>query len=186
MRILTNITVRTASTNGKYLRTKDRGGLPTILALIEKTKHAIAITCIDPWDDKYSKLRKQCLLIEFQALKKENMFNYLKNIADAESIQYQEKDLLDIIKLSKGDMRAAITDIQTYSITKTINTEEKSERDREESMQYCLRKILKSKKWEETINVFDKVDEDREKITVLVSIFGRLTPVELSFDQVKK
>src|SRR3989338_2687759 len=71
--------------------TKDRGGLPTILALIEKTKHAIAITCIDPWDDKYSKLRKQCLLIEFQALKKENMFNYLKNIADAESIQYQEK-----------------------------------------------------------------------------------------------
>lgn len=32
----------------------------------------------------------------------------------------------------------------------------------------------------------DKVDEDREKITVLVSIFGRLTPVELSFDQVKK
>ncbi len=140
--------------------TKDRGGLPTILALIEKTKHAIAITCIDPWDDKYSKLRKQCLLIEFQALKKENMFNYLKNIADAESIQYQEKDLLDIIKLSKGDMRAAITDIQTYSITKTINTEEKSERDREESMQYCLRKILKSKKWEETINVFDKVDED--------------------------
>ncbi|MFH1254353.1 MAG: transcription termination/antitermination protein NusG [bacterium] len=32
----------------------------------------------------------------------------------------------------------------------------------------------------------DKVDEEREKLTVLVSIFGRLTPVELGFDQVKK
>jgi transcriptional antiterminator NusG len=32
----------------------------------------------------------------------------------------------------------------------------------------------------------DKVDEDREKLTVMVSIFGRLTPVELGFDQVKK
>jgi transcriptional antiterminator NusG len=32
----------------------------------------------------------------------------------------------------------------------------------------------------------DKVDEEREKLTVMVSIFGRLTPVELGFDQVKK
>ncbi|MDP3729058.1 MAG: replication factor C large subunit [bacterium] len=140
--------------------TKDRGGLPTIQSLIEKTKYAIAITCINPWEDKYSKLRKQCLLIEFQALKKENILNHLKNIADAESIQYQEKDLLGIIKSSKGDLRAAITDLQTCSITKTVNIEEDNERDHEEDMQYCLRKILKSKKWEETFNVFDKVDED--------------------------
>lgn len=32
----------------------------------------------------------------------------------------------------------------------------------------------------------DRVDEEREKLTVMVSIFGRLTPVELGFDQVKK
>lgn len=36
------------------------------------------------------------------------------------------------------------------------------------------------------VGIIDKVDEEREKITALVSIFGRLTPVELSFDQVKK
>jgi transcriptional antiterminator NusG len=36
------------------------------------------------------------------------------------------------------------------------------------------------------MGIVDKVDEEHEKITVMVSIFGRLTPVELGFDQVKK
>lgn len=36
------------------------------------------------------------------------------------------------------------------------------------------------------VGIIDKIDEEREKLTVMVSIFGRLTPVELGFDQVKK
>ena len=34
--------------------------------------------------------------------------------------------------------------------------------------------------------IIDSIDEENERLTVMVSIFGRLTPVELSFDQVKK
>ena len=36
------------------------------------------------------------------------------------------------------------------------------------------------------VGIIDKVDDEREKLTVMVSIFGRLTPVELGFDQVKR
>jgi transcriptional antiterminator NusG len=35
------------------------------------------------------------------------------------------------------------------------------------------------------VGIIDKIDEEREKLTVMVTIFGRLTPVELGFDQVK-
>jgi len=33
--------------------------------------------------------------------------------------------------------------------------------------------------------IVDSIDEDNEKMTVMVSIFGRMTPIELGFDQVK-
>jgi transcriptional antiterminator NusG len=35
------------------------------------------------------------------------------------------------------------------------------------------------------LGMVDKVDRSNEKLTVMVSIFGRMTPVELGFDQVK-
>ena len=36
------------------------------------------------------------------------------------------------------------------------------------------------------VGIVDKIDEEHEKLTVMVSIFGRLTPVELEFNQIKK
>lgn len=36
------------------------------------------------------------------------------------------------------------------------------------------------------VGIIDKIDQEAEKLTVMVSIFGRLTPVEISFDQVKR
>lgn len=36
------------------------------------------------------------------------------------------------------------------------------------------------------VGIIDKTDDEKERLTVMVSIFGRLTPVELGFDQVKK
>jgi transcription termination/antitermination protein NusG len=34
--------------------------------------------------------------------------------------------------------------------------------------------------------IIETIDEENEKLTVMVSIFGRMTPVELSFSQVKQ
>lgn len=36
------------------------------------------------------------------------------------------------------------------------------------------------------VGIIDTINEENEKLTVMVSIFGRMTPVELSFDQVKQ
>lgn len=36
------------------------------------------------------------------------------------------------------------------------------------------------------IGIVDKIDKENEKLTVMVSIFGRMTPVELGFHQIKR
>ena len=36
------------------------------------------------------------------------------------------------------------------------------------------------------VGIIDGIDDENEKLTVMVSIFGRMTPVELGFDQVKR
>ena len=36
------------------------------------------------------------------------------------------------------------------------------------------------------MGIIDAIDEEHDKLTVMVSIFGRMTPVELAFDQVKR
>lgn len=36
------------------------------------------------------------------------------------------------------------------------------------------------------MGIIESINEESEKLTVMVSIFGRMTPVELNFDQVKR
>jgi transcription termination/antitermination protein NusG len=36
------------------------------------------------------------------------------------------------------------------------------------------------------VGIIDKIDDENERLTVMVSIFGRMTPVELSFNQIKR
>jgi transcription termination/antitermination protein NusG len=36
------------------------------------------------------------------------------------------------------------------------------------------------------MGIIETIDEEHDKLTVMVSIFGRMTPVELTFDQVKR
>ena len=84
----------------------------------------------------------------------------------------------DPVPLSRKEVERVISQVKGEVIISTKSTTE-------EFMQGAEIDI-KEGPFAGFVGIIDKVDEDSEKLTVMVSIFGRLTPVELTFDQVKK
>src|SRR3989344_4828374 len=63
----------------------DRGGLPELIALIDKTSHPIIITANDICDRKFSLLRKKCSMISLKELNDKIVLNIIKDILKKEN-----------------------------------------------------------------------------------------------------
>ncbi len=92
---------------------KDRGGITALTQIMKKSSFPIILTADDPWNKKFSSLRKQCLMIEMGKLNYSDIFGVIKNIADKENIKYDINALKKLARYSGGDLRAAIVDLQS-------------------------------------------------------------------------
>jgi replication factor C large subunit len=138
--------------------TKDRGGSQALIKAIQKTKFPIVITANDISLSKLSSLIKKTEIIEFNELETKDVFERLKEISQKENLDIDEFILKSLASRSGGDLRAAITDLQTLSI-KDIKKEELEvigDRKREEEISNVLRLIFKSK----DLNLINKNMDD--------------------------
>jgi replication factor C large subunit len=144
------------------ISTADRGGLPELLSLIEKTKFPMIVTANDIWQQKFNLLRHKSELIPLKELGYKTIFSIVKNVAEKEKIKVSEEILTSISIKSKGDVRAALNDLQTvYEINKP---EEISERDKEEDIFNVLRIIFKNQANHLTLSLYDTVNMPLDEI----------------------
>ena len=152
--------------------TKDRGGIPELVRIIEDSTFPIICTALDIFDTKFSTLRKKSLMIEFQAPSADDVSNVLKNICDKEKIQYDESDLKQLARQSGGDIRAAVTDLQAISTKqKKIAKEDVaalSQRNKQESIPQALVKVFKTTDLKIALSAFGNVDEDLGKLMLWI------------------
>jgi len=92
--------------------TVDRGGLPAIYDIIKKSAYPIVITANDPWNTKFSALRQKCKLIKLSRVNVRSVAKRLREICEEEKIEADEEALNTLARLVKGDMRAAINDLE--------------------------------------------------------------------------
>ncbi len=69
----------------------DRGGLPELIALIEKTHHPIIITSNNIWQRKFNLLRRKCHLIAIKELKDNIILEIINNVLDKEGTEIIEE-----------------------------------------------------------------------------------------------
>lgn len=128
--------------------TKDRGGVPALVKLIEKSAFPVILTANDPWNKKFNKLRSCSMLLEFDSPDPIVIADVLKNICEKEKIEFDDVSLKTLARRAGGDLRAAINDLQsltqgTKKLTKDV-IEGLGERNKQDSINNALLKIFKS------------------------------------------
>ena len=142
----------------------DRGGVTEMLLLMAKSPYPIIITANDIWTKKLSPLRKKCELIMLKELDykvvKDLMIQTLKK-----EDKFIDNDILTKIAVKvKGDLRAALNDLQGTVTSKDPEEIVFSERNKETSVFEALRLIFKTEPDKDTLKAFDSVNMQLDEI----------------------
>lgn len=161
----------------------DKGGLLELLALVESSAYPLIITANDVWNRKFTGLRRKSDLIQL----KEIDYKTIKNIMI--SILRKEKKFLDIDVLTniavkaRGDLRAAINDLQTASGMKEPSQIIFDERNKEIDIFSALRMIFKGNPTESMLQLFDSVNMPLDEIMLWIE---ENLPAEYSGEELAK
>jgi len=148
------------------LSTRDRGGLLELIELIGSTQFPMVITANHIWDAKFGNLRKRVNLVELKELDYKDISLILQDIAKKEDLKIDNQILISIAVRSKGDMRAAINDLQTLAsdvglLDSYMNLDE---RNKETDIFNALKIIFKNMFSNEILRTYDSVDMPLDKI----------------------
>ena len=150
---------------------KDRGGIQMLIKCVEKAKFPVIMTANDPFDSKYSNLRKKSQMIEFQKINYMVIFEFLQSICQKENILFEEKALKGISRQCGGDIRGALIDLETLVSSKKPNEKieysdikDLSDRKRTETILYALNIIFKTSSADTARTAFNSTDVDPDKI----------------------
>ncbi len=143
--------------------THDRGCLPAILKIMEKSSFPIILTANDVSDSKYKSMVKNTLLIEFHPLQYRTIAHALLWVAEQENISIDEKAVNTLARKADGDLRSALLDLQVCSAGGACTVQEVaslSDRKKTESILNALQIIFKSSSIENSLSALDDLDMD--------------------------
>ena len=149
---------------------KDRGAINTILKIASETNYPIILVGDSIDNPKLKTLRKKCELLEYDKVNPQEIYELLKKISDKEKVDYEDSALKQLARMSGGDVRASINDLQTLSTHKITNAslDELSNRNSTSKIEDALTLIFKTKNVDIARNAFDDVTEDLDKIFLWV------------------
>lgn len=146
----------------------DYGGLSELLEIIEETNYPIIITANDIWDKKFNALRRKCEMLQLKEISYDIIKLVISEISKIEEININEDFVTELAIKAKGDLRAAINDLQTLSKLKDYLSIILDERNKETDIFNSLRKVFKDKPTNEILNVFDSVKMSMDDIILWI------------------
>ena len=139
---------------------KDRGGLGELLGLLEKSAFPIIITANDIWDKKFNLLRRKAEVIQLKEVDYKVVLDILKEVCEKENCVVSSEVLTSIAIKARGDIRAALNDLQILSRMESPELlQEVGERNKEQSIFTALQHVFQNAKIDpEMLKVYDEVN----------------------------
>lgn len=159
----------------------DRGGLPELIRAIEKSEYPIIITANDAFKQNLGPLRKKVELVAIKSPSNVEIRKLLEKILSKEKKKVDEDTLIKISVRCKGDIRAAINDLESLINMGSTEGIELSSRNKETPITDALRTVFKGKPCEEMTNVYDSVKEPIDEILLWVE---KNVPLEYSGEEI--
>lgn len=159
----------------------DRGGLPELIRIIEKSEYPVIITANNAFKQNLSSLRNKTEVIAIKSPSNVEIKQLLEKILSKEKKTVDENTLIKISVKCKGDIRAAINDLESLINMKSCENVELFQRNKETSIIDALRIVLKGKPCEETIGVYDSVKEPLDEILLWME---KNVPLEYSGEEI--
>ncbi len=99
------------------LTRQDRGAIPTLKKIVKNSKFPIIFTANDAYNPKLRELRSFCELLEFKRITDKRIKTRLGEIAKEENVEIDDLSLRKIASQAGGDMRSAVANLESFSIT---------------------------------------------------------------------
>lgn len=146
----------------------DRGGLSELISLIKTTSYPVIITANDIWKSKLSALRKTAELVQLNNIDYRTIRDVLFNILRKENIFLNNNLVTSIAVRAKGDIRAAINDLQSISKMKDPSELTLDERNKETSIFDVLKTVFKNKPTNDLLGIYDSVNMSIDEVILWV------------------
>jgi len=142
------------------------GGLAELILLIEKTKHPVVLTCNDVWQHKFSLLRQKCEMLGLKDLSYNVILSLLVKITRLEGKKIPEDIIQEIASKSRGDIRAALNDLQSIINIEDFELarEEIHLREKTQTVFNSLKEIFQLRINNETLEAYNNVDLEIDQI----------------------
>ncbi len=125
--------------------TSDRGGVGAILKVIKDTVHPIVMTANDPNSPRLKDLMKVCQVLNFEIIENDDIEKILKHILSENNVEVSEEALDEIVEGSGGDLRAAISDLESQVRSGSVSlVVEPASRDSKRGTEETLRHLFAS------------------------------------------
>jgi replication factor C large subunit len=146
---------------------EDKGGVGEMMKIIDESVYPVVLIANDPYDKKLQQIRKKVEMLQFKKLTVWEIIKKLESITSAEKVFVSRENLHAIAKKANGDLRSAITDLETI-ITTTKPTAEEIQflglREREVSIFEALRSVFKTNTAMSAKFSIGSVNKDPEEI----------------------